>query len=233
MVNKLPVIPKLGYLLDEHTLGYMKTMFSALPGKIASYDPLKTTAIIEVMMRRRNDYTEETTDYPALLDVPVMQITGGNGGVNLPVAAGDPCLVIFADRDIDNWFGTGSAQVPNSNRVHSLADGFAIVGFRPLTSKVDRPDYLATGLYSDQTQMSIKGNKVAVKNATTNLLNRLQQLVSDINTALNSLSINGSSGVDPQGGTVSINSTSKSFTSVATDFTGLLYAGDEISPPEG
>ncbi len=230
MVDNNPLIPKMGDLLDEHSSGIFRTMFFSLPGKIVSYNADETTAVVEIMMMRVNENTQVVKAYPALLDVPVFQLTGGDAGVNMPVAVGDPCLVVFADRDVDNWFSTGSAQVPNSKRVHSVGDGFAIVGFRPLTGKVSRPDYLAAGLYRDQTQISIKGNKVAVKNQTTDLLNRLQQLVSDINTALGSLSINGSSGVDPQGGTVTINSTSKSFTSVATDFTGLLYNGDLNTP---
>ena len=44
--------------------------------------------------------------------------------------AGDQCMVIFADCCIDGWFDTGSAVVPPAKRMHDLADGFAIVGFR-------------------------------------------------------------------------------------------------------
>ena len=59
-----------------------------------------------------------------LSDVPVFM------PVPFEVNAGDACLVIFADRDIDAWFESGEAEVPPSGRMHSLSDGFAFVGFR-------------------------------------------------------------------------------------------------------
>jgi hypothetical protein len=222
--------PKLSRLLDDHSRGAMQGSFSALPGVINTYDAELTTATVEIMLRRVvNSVTGETADYPMLLDVPVFQLTGGDGGVNLPIAVGDPCLVLFADRDIDNWFATGSAQPPNTPRIHSMADGMAIVGFRPLTNAVQRPDYAAVGVYKGGTQISIKNELVAIRNANKTLLGLIQTLIADINTAIGSASITAS-GADPQGGTVSSTGGVSGFTHVATDFTGLLYNGDNITP---
>ena len=50
--------------------------------------------------------------------------------VPFEVNEGDACLVIFADCDIDAWFESGEAELPESNRMHSLSDGFAFVGFK-------------------------------------------------------------------------------------------------------
>ena len=220
-MKKTPITPKLIDVIDAHSLGVMQNMFCAMPGRVYSYAPAKTTAVVEVMMKRVNDQTSETFDYPALLDVPVMQLSGGDAGVNLPITAGDPCLVVFADRDIDNWFATGSAQVPNSRRVHSLADGFAIVGFRPLTQAVDRPDYLAAGLYRDATQISIKNNKAAIKNGATDLKTILDLIISHINSITVTTTVSAF-GV-PTSGTIGFG--------VASPTPGdLLYQGDVTAP---
>jgi hypothetical protein len=68
--------------------------------------------------------------YPVLADCPVMFLGGGVSSLRLPVAKGDPCLVLFNDRDLDNWFTSGNQVMPNSGRSHSLSDGLVIVGFR-------------------------------------------------------------------------------------------------------
>ena len=83
-----------------------------------SYDAETQTAVIQPAVSR-ND-----VQMPLLQDVPVFM------PVSFEINPGDACLVIFADCDIDNWFETGEAEVPGSNRMHSLSDGFAFVGFR-------------------------------------------------------------------------------------------------------
>jgi hypothetical protein len=48
----------------------------------------------------------------------------------MPIQSGDTCLVLFCDRDLDNWFESGQITTLNSNRVHDLSDGVALVGIR-------------------------------------------------------------------------------------------------------
>ena len=80
MENKKPIIPSLLDLLDDHSRSMLKNTLCALPGKIDKYDAEKTTAEIVILMKHVVDYeTNETIDYPNLLDVPVLQITGGGG----------------------------------------------------------------------------------------------------------------------------------------------------------
>ena len=72
----------------------------------------------------RNYRTVPDVPLPLLRDVPVFM------PVSFEVNPGDACLVIFADCDIDAWFESGDTEVPESNRMHSLSDGFAFVGFK-------------------------------------------------------------------------------------------------------
>ena len=95
----------------------------ALPGTVMSFDAESQTAVIQPAVKRRAD--QRDVPLPLLRDVPVFM------PVPFEINPGDACLVIFADCDIDAWFESGEAEMPASNRMHSLSDGFAFVGFRP------------------------------------------------------------------------------------------------------
>ena len=115
----------------------LASMHCALPGTVVSFDSEAQTAVIQpaVCRSRRNvgnsllvprAWNGESRPLvpPLLRDVPVFM------PVSFTVNPGDACLVIFADCDIDGWFESGEAEVPESPRMHSLSDGFAFVGFR-------------------------------------------------------------------------------------------------------
>ena len=128
-------------------LALKKEIFSslhcALPGIVVSFDAESQTAVIRPAVRReRRGQSSRSWDgtsrarplvpFPLLRDVPVFM------PVPFEVNAGDACLVIFADRDIDAWFETGEVSEPASARMHSLSDGFAFVGFRVGRASGDR-----------------------------------------------------------------------------------------------
>jgi len=116
----------------------LSSLHCALPGTVVSYDAETQTAVIQPAVKRRaeqrdgfarsvsgrNYRTVPDVPLPLLRDVPVFM------PVSFEVNPGDACLVIFADCDIDAWFESGDTEVPESNRMHSLSDGFAFVGFR-------------------------------------------------------------------------------------------------------
>ena len=108
--------------LPEEMDALKKEIFSslhcALPGNVVSFDAKKQTAEIQPAVKLGS------MTFPVLADVPVFM------PVPFDVHPGDACLVVFADVNIDGWFGTGEAAVPRSARKHSLSDGFAFIGFR-------------------------------------------------------------------------------------------------------
>ena len=113
----------------------LSSLHCALPGRVVSFDAESQTAVIQPAVKHRPmssraersgvEGSPSSVSLPLLRDVPVFM------PVSFEVNPGDACLVIFADCDIDAWFETGEAEVPASNRMHSLSDGFAFVGFRP------------------------------------------------------------------------------------------------------
>ena len=99
------------------------SLHCALPGTVESFDPATQTAVVRPLLKRK-------TELPLLRDVPVFFPGSRNSAVTWPVSAGDGCLVVFADTDMDRWFETGRAGEPASARKHDLSDAFAFVGFR-------------------------------------------------------------------------------------------------------
>ena len=92
----------------------------ALPGIVLSFDAERQTAEVQPAVKMGS------INYPVLSDVPVFM------PVPFEVNPGDPCLVVFADVDIDAWFESGETREPKSARKHALSDGFAFVGFRTI-----------------------------------------------------------------------------------------------------
>ena len=110
-----------GFSFEERE-ALKREMFSqlrcALPGKVVSYDSSAQTAVIQPGV------ISGGVVMPLLTDVPVFM------PVSFAVNPGDYCLVIFADVDIDAWLASGDPEEPGSERMHSLSDGFAFVGFK-------------------------------------------------------------------------------------------------------
>lgn len=96
-----------------------ESLHCALPGFVESFDSETQTAVIRPALKARSG-----AELPLLRDVPVFLPESWH------VSAGDRCLVVFSDADIDAWLASGEVSVPASARQHSLSDGFAFVGFQ-------------------------------------------------------------------------------------------------------
>lgn len=121
-------------LLDAVKLEIMKTINCAKVGVIQEFNPDNQTATVQIAFTQVTSISTQNVrtvaDYPLLLNVPVQFPAGGGCTLTFPVQPGDECLVVFNDRQIDNWLEAGAGQPPNIGRVHDLSDGLAILGFR-------------------------------------------------------------------------------------------------------
>lgn len=179
-------------------------------GKIDSYDKDTATASIKIMVKRV--FQDKTVSYPLLLNCPVFALQGGVGSVYMPVQAGDDCIVLFADRNIDIWHSNGIESAPANTRCHDLADGIALVGIRSL---VNAPVSRATGeagIANGGVRVALASNKANIENATTSLLKLIEGLIDVLKTI----------SVDPSShaliGTVSTNLEAQK-----TEFAKLLF----------
>ncbi len=135
-------------------------------GEIISFDSSVQTARIKIGYKRVID--NKIYNYPVLVDCPVIVLSGGNSGITLPIQSGDTCLVLFCDRDLDNWFESGQITTLNSNRVHDLSDGVALVGIRHKQNVIENYVNDRAKFYYDDTEISLK-DKVKFQNANKNL----------------------------------------------------------------
>lgn len=128
------------HLDDPSTAMAMETrkrqsqMWTAIPGIIQSFDLVKMTCEVQPAIQgtKADPKTGATShhDMPLLVDCPVCFPSGGGAILTFPIAEGDECLVVFSSRCIDVWWQQGGVQPPMSQRMHSLSDGFAILGAR-------------------------------------------------------------------------------------------------------
>jgi len=175
--------PDLTAVLQQHKTDIMASLNCHQVGTIQAFNADDQTASISINMQRlvynRPDIAEPVIiTYPLLVKCPVFVLAGGGGYLTMPVAVGDTCMVLFNDRDIDAWWDTGNVVPPNTPRLHSISDGFALVGFRSRANKLSNYSTSDVELHSP--------GLVDINNQTTTLRLVLQGLV----TALSSLDAN-------------------------------------------
>lgn len=181
--------PTLKDLLDLHKKDILLSMNCHAIAKIQSFDATKQTVTATIMYKktffqRQSDatYTPVLVDYPLLVDVPVLVLGGGGFSVTFPIAEGDEALILFNDRDIDNWFQGSTNGAVASSRMHSFSDGIALVGMRSLANSISGYDTTRAVLRADTpgAYVGVSATKVKVANQTTTLNTLLGQLIDAI-----------------------------------------------------
>lgn len=189
-----PTPPDLRTVLD----GLKREIFDGLNchevGIIENFDKDKQTATVRIAVLKV--FPEKTVPYPLLTDCPVYFPAGGSAYMTFPVKKGDTCLVLFNDRDLDNWFATGNVVAPNSPRLHSLSDGLVLVGFRNLATPPPATLDDAVTIWNNGSRISVKDDgsveivldgatKVKVENGSVNLKTALDALCTALTTWVN------------------------------------------------
>ena len=157
--------PTLASLLGVFKDSLMMNFNCHQVGEIVSFDPDTQTAEVQIKMLKVQN--GELKDYAVLIDCPCIVLSGGKGRLTFPIEPGDSCLVLFNDRDIDNWYAGGQKMQPRTERMHSYSDAIALVGIRNLQNKIT--DYLADGteLKYGSSTIKLQDNKVTVTNGTS------------------------------------------------------------------
>lgn len=148
--NSLPNEPQLKDVLDQWKKTIFADLFCHHLGTIESFDITNQTAMVKINYPRTKFnfdtvtglYAPEQMEYAILRKCPVICLGGGNASLRFPITPGDQCLVLFNDRNIDNWFNGQNGATLATARLHSFADAIALVGLYPLDSSLE--DYSAT-----------------------------------------------------------------------------------------
>lgn len=122
-----PTPPDLDDVLDDLKAEIFAQLNCIATGRVESVNGSERTVSVQIVTKReREDGT--ISRLPLLLDCPLIVLQGGGAYVDMPVSVGDFAVVLFNDRDIDNWWKGAGESLPNTRRRHSLSDGFALVG---------------------------------------------------------------------------------------------------------
>lgn len=167
--------PDLDALLKAHKADIFSSLNCHQWATVLGFTAAKQTVTVQIAVRRQVPQVNNgkavyvSKAYPVLVDVPIFVPSGGKGYVSFPVTAGDTCLILFNDRDYDQFWATGNVQDPNSGRMHDLSDGLAIIGFRTSQNPIVGYDGGQTVLANDTTKI-VLGTLIGIGNANTSLL---------------------------------------------------------------
>lgn len=169
MVNNVrqPARPDMQTVLDALKRLVKFEMNCVQIGIIQSFDISTQLATIAIAMKQvvsvNEDGIEAFQEYPLLIDCPVMTLFGGNSFISMPITPGDTCIVLFNDRDIDQWVTKGNGNYPTTARLHDISDAIAIVGIRNLVNPI--PNILGGGIriyYNENTSIDLTDDGVTI-----------------------------------------------------------------------
>lgn len=160
-------------------------------GKITKFD--KTTQTCEVKISYDRRYTKNTQEtgqvdeevpYPILSDVPLISLRGGDSGITFPIAVGDNCLILFNDRDMDNWWSGKTNGLVRSSRLHDMSDALAIVGVSNSKEFIQNYDDQRASIFNGTTRVAVGSDKILIENQLGTLNQHLQELVTVLQGAV-------------------------------------------------
>ena len=112
---------------------------TCVPGEIQAFDSATQLVTVTPAIQARISLDGEITyrNLPAIIHAPLVFPFASVAGfaMTLPVRKGDPCLILFSQRAMDNWLEKGGIQPPEEGidgRQHALTDAVVLAAPSPL-----------------------------------------------------------------------------------------------------
>lgn len=143
-MSDAPRDPSLEGVFTAHGDAVLRSMHGCLPGVIVSYDPATGSASVQPsIMEGEIDENEDrvTAVLPIINDVPVWAFGTAQVRIKLPLAAGDPVLIVWAGRSLDVWKQTsgGGPVDPGNDSSFDYNDCFCFPGRPSFQNISDHP----------------------------------------------------------------------------------------------
>lgn len=116
-------------------------------GRIIEFDALTQTCTVEMMQIKQ--FNEQTFIPAPITQVPLIILGAGGGHITMPNPVGTICLLLFLDRNIDNFMVTGEQYVPDTARMHDFTDAIALTTFTTLANPIQNYDENAITIFNE------------------------------------------------------------------------------------
>jgi hypothetical protein len=141
--------------------------------------------------------------------------------LSFPVNPGDECMVLFNDRDIDNWFVNNSNPQLASSRLHSFSDAILLIGVRSKAKAIANFDMNRIVVQKGNALVGVGMNNELVKvaNEQYTLGQLLSQLISQVKSLVSACAGIQVLGVIPGGGISGPPLNAASITAISAELT--------------
>lgn len=129
-------------------------------GRIIEFDPTNQLCTVELMQIKR--FNDQYITPAPLTNVPLIIYGSGGGHITMPNPVGTICILLFMDRNIDEFLETGESYVPQTTRMHDFTDCVALTTFKTLANPLTEYDEKAVTIMNEEIVEGIK-NKSYIK----------------------------------------------------------------------
>lgn len=160
-----------------------REIYTALPGRIVSFDPSTQRATVELMHRPL--FNGEPAAMPNLIEVPVVMPRGGGFAFTFPIRAGDGVQVMFQSRDMETYYEQGTAAPAATLRMHDLSDAVAVPGLEPAPRALGsfNPSSIEIRSEDGQTKIEItSAGKIALESGGEELVQIVDDFMAVVET---------------------------------------------------
>lgn len=120
-------------LISNMIFEALTNLHTATVGRVEAINSNNTVSIKPCINRLVDG---KSIELPIFTDVPCFILQGGSSFITMPISVGDYALLVFSERCIDSWWAGSNSSTPLEYRMHDYSDGFAFVGFNPLSSLI-------------------------------------------------------------------------------------------------
>lgn len=168
-------------------------------GKIIDFDSSTQTCTVELMQIKQ--YNGNFFTPAPITQVPLIILGAGGGHITMPNPVGTICLILFLDRNIDNFMETGEQYVPETSRMHDFTDAIALTTFTTLANPLENYDENAITISYQNANIKVKDEIVinSQGNVTINSPTAITLNAPDVSTTGNFNAGTGYTGVIPCG----------------------------------
>lgn len=142
--------------------GRQASIWTMMPGIVQSFKPAEMTCVVQIALKgqhTKKDGTIEQVTIANLVDCPILFPSGGGWTLTFYPQKDDECCVFFASRCIDAWWQSGGIQQQQEFRMHTLSDGFVLIGPRSKPNVISNIKEHAVQLRADDGMTYIEINQ--------------------------------------------------------------------------